>query len=83
MKHTLSIKNLEVEADCMPSIVPLNSHFQNQRLRPLSYSQAHVILIAFSIDTPDSLDNVCTKVSIQERTTDSFDLDLHSGLSLL
>lgn len=33
-----------------------------QRLRPLSYSKAHVILIAFSIDTPDSLDNVNTKV---------------------
>ncbi|KAF8488913.1 hypothetical protein JB92DRAFT_3129757 [Gautieria morchelliformis] len=26
-------------------------------LRPLSYSKSHVILIAFSIDTPDSLDN--------------------------
>ncbi|CEH12894.1 probable rho2-gtp binding protein rho2 [Ceraceosorus bombacis] len=32
-----------------------------ERLRPLSYSQAHVILIAFSIDTPDSLDNVTVK----------------------
>jgi len=29
-----------------------------ERLRPLSYSKAHVILIAFSIDTPDSLENV-------------------------
>ncbi|KAK3368868.1 GTP-binding protein rho2 [Lasiosphaeria ovina] len=29
-----------------------------ERLRPLAYSQAHVILIGFSIDTPDSLDNV-------------------------
>ncbi|KLO16561.1 ras-domain-containing protein [Schizopora paradoxa] len=29
-----------------------------ERLRPLSYSRAHVILIAFAIDTPDSLDNV-------------------------
>lgn len=33
----------------------------HQRLRPLSYSQAHVILIAFSIDTPDSLENVTVK----------------------
>lgn len=34
-----------------------------ERLRPLSYSKAHVILIAFSVDTPDSLDNVTNKVS--------------------
>jgi Rho family protein len=32
-----------------------------ERLRPLSYSKSHVILIAFAIDTPDSLDNVTTK----------------------
>ncbi|KAL7411598.1 ras-domain-containing protein [Mrakia frigida] len=32
-----------------------------ERLRPLSYSKAHVILIAFSIDTPDSLENVSVK----------------------
>ncbi|KDQ11240.1 hypothetical protein BOTBODRAFT_35540 [Botryobasidium botryosum FD-172 SS1] len=32
-----------------------------ERLRPLSYSKANVILIAFSIDTPDSLDNVTVK----------------------
>ena len=34
----------------------------DQRLRPLSYSRAHVTLIAFAIDTPDSLDNVQVKV---------------------
>jgi Rho family protein len=28
----------------------------------LAYSKAHVILIGFSIDTPDSLDNVKHKV---------------------
>jgi hypothetical protein len=33
-----------------------------QRLRPMSYSKSHVILIAFAIDTPDSLENVTTKV---------------------
>lgn len=33
-----------------------------ERLRPLAYSQAHVILIGFSVDTPDSLDNVKHKV---------------------
>ena len=32
-----------------------------QRLRPLSYSKAHIILIAFALDTPDSLENVQTK----------------------
>jgi Rho family protein len=36
-------------------------------LRPLSYSKSHVILIAFALDTPDSLENVTTKV----RTTSS------------
>jgi len=30
-------------------------------LRPLSYAKSHVILIAFSIDTPDSLENVTVK----------------------
>ncbi|KAL9631216.1 MAG: hypothetical protein Q9164_006013 [Protoblastenia rupestris] len=29
-----------------------------ERLRPLAYSKAHVLLIGFSVDTPDSLDNV-------------------------
>lgn len=32
-----------------------------ERLRPLSYSKSHVILIAFGVDTPDSLDNVSVK----------------------
>jgi hypothetical protein len=33
-----------------------------ERLRPLSYNKAHVILIGFAVNTPDSLDNVPTKV---------------------
>ncbi|KAI6141951.1 ras family-domain-containing protein [Pisolithus thermaeus] len=37
------------------------AHTAFQRLRPLSYSKSHVILIAFAIDTPDSLDNVTVK----------------------
>ncbi|KAI6102800.1 P-loop containing nucleoside triphosphate hydrolase protein [Pisolithus sp. B1] len=37
------------------------AHTTLQRLRPLSYSKSHVILIAFAIDTPDSLDNVTVK----------------------
>jgi hypothetical protein len=39
-----------------------------ERLRPLAYSKAHVILIGFSVDTPDSLDNVKHKVGAQSRT---------------
>ncbi|KAM7201661.1 putative RHO2 protein [Rhypophila sp. PSN 637] len=40
-----------------------------ERLRPLAYAKAHVILIGFSVDTPDSLDNVKHKwaVEAQER----------------
>ena len=34
-----------------------------ERLRPLAYSKAHVILIGYSVDTPDSLENVTNKVS--------------------
>ena len=33
-----------------------------ERLRPLAYSKAHVILIGYSVDTPDSLANVRHKV---------------------
>ena len=40
-----------------------------QRLRPMSYSKSHVILIAFAIDTPDSLDNVSVKVRRPRHTT--------------
>ncbi|KAK9446576.1 small GTPase superfamily [Limtongia smithiae] len=32
-----------------------------ERLRPLSYSKAHVILVAFAVDTRDSLENVSSK----------------------
>lgn len=32
-----------------------------ERLRPLSYSKAHAILIGFAVDSPDSLDNASTK----------------------
>lgn len=39
-----------------------------ERLRPLSYSKAHVILIAFSVDTPDSLDNVTNKWNEEVRS---------------
>jgi Ras homolog gene family, member A len=32
------------------------------RLRPLSYPDAHVVLFCFAIDSPDSLDNIWEKV---------------------
>ena len=35
-----------------------------ERLRPLAYPGSHVILICYSIDCPDSLENVPIKVSI-------------------
>ena len=38
-----------------------------ERLRPLAYAKAHVILIGFSVDTPDSLDNVKHKVGTKSR----------------
>jgi len=47
-----------------------------ERLRPLAYSKAHVILIGFSIDTPDSLENVkqkvCANASSNAGHADSF-----------
>lgn len=35
-----------------------------ERLRPLSYNNAHVILIAFAVNAPDSLENVHSKVPL-------------------
>ncbi|KAK9456967.1 P-loop containing nucleoside triphosphate hydrolase protein [Dipodascopsis uninucleata] len=36
-----------------------------ERLRPLSYAKAHVILVGFAVDTLDSLDNVSSKWIIE------------------
>lgn len=47
-----------------------------ERLRPLAYSKAHVLLIGFAVDTPDSLENVRHKVS--SRDTDER-LDIANG----
>jgi Rho family protein len=38
-----------------------------ERLRPLAYSKAHVILIGFSVDTPDSLANIRAKWAEEAR----------------
>ncbi|KAK4699680.1 hypothetical protein P7C70_g6577, partial [Phenoliferia sp. Uapishka_3] len=39
-----------------------------ERLRPLSYAKSHVILIAFALDTPDSLENVSVKWNEEVRS---------------
>jgi hypothetical protein len=53
----------EYEVRLCPLINMHASHNKiNQRLRPMSYAHSHVILIAFALDTPDSLENVTTKV---------------------
>lgn len=38
-----------------------------ERLRPLAYAKAHVILIGFSVDSPDSFENVKAKWSEEAR----------------
>jgi Rho family, other len=48
-----------------------------ERLRPLAYSKAHVILIGFSVDTPDSLENVKHKVRVPESETSYVTLTVH------
>lgn len=51
-----------------------------ERLRPLAYSKAHVLLIGFAVDTPDSLDNVKTKVCLfPQLRSISMQLTRHSG----
>lgn len=51
-----------------------------ERLRPLAYSKAHVLLIAFAVDTPDSLENVKHKVGLREIQGPDSGTDLrHSG----
>ncbi|KAF5317300.1 hypothetical protein D9611_004018 [Ephemerocybe angulata] len=42
------------------------------RLRPMAYANAHVILICFAVDDPESLNNVVDKASnkaVQQRNT--------------
>ena len=38
------------------------------RLRPLAYQASHVILVCYSIDCEDSLENVSIKVSLPQQT---------------
>lgn len=51
----------EIRLDGKPILLALwdtAGQEEYERLRPLSYSHAHVILIAFALDTIDSLENV-------------------------
>lgn len=41
----------------------------------MSYSKSHVILIAFAIDVPDSLDNVSVKVRVSFNTSVNLQFD--------
>lgn len=50
-----------------------------ERLRPLSYSKAHIILIAYSVDTPDSLDNVTQKVSLSTSAASALSGEQHAA----
>lgn len=43
-----------------------------ERLRPLAYAKAHVLLIAFAVDTPDSLENVKHKVCVCSNRSPSY-----------
>jgi len=38
-----------------------------ERLRPLAYAKAHIILVGFSVDSPDSLENVKAKWAEEAR----------------
>ncbi|KAJ9114657.1 Rho GTPase [Naganishia vaughanmartiniae] len=54
-----------------------------ERLRPMSYAKAHVILIAFAVDTPDSLDNVANKVCLNGYTFQGRNTQLYAASELL
>ncbi|GJN94544.1 hypothetical protein Rhopal_007627-T1 [Rhodotorula paludigena] len=53
-EYTPTIFEVRTVSSGLPSM-------RHDRLRPLSYSKSHVILIAFALDTPDSLENVTVK----------------------
>jgi GTPase SAR1 family protein len=45
-----------------PRTLTIRGQEDYERLRPLSYNNAHVILVSFAVNAPDSLSNVPTKV---------------------
>ncbi|KAG8835408.1 Rho GTPase [Serendipita sp. 399] len=51
-----------------PTRIVSRGQEEYERLRPLSYSKSHVVLIAFAIDTPDSLENVTVKWNEEVRS---------------
>lgn len=67
-RPTLDV-NTKLQFRCVASRhSPSSGQEEYERLRPLSYSKSHVILIAFAIDTPDSLENVSTKWNEEVRS---------------
>jgi len=57
--HVMEVKIDEISVNL--SLWDTAGQEEFERLRPLSYSRANVILIAFAVDVPDSLDNVTAK----------------------
>lgn len=62
LRGSISYTTLSINCEANKA-VSCSGQEEYERLRPLSYSKAHVILIAFAVDTPDSLENVTQKVS--------------------
>jgi len=57
-----STSDAEVEGDTVTLVLYDTSGVEDyDRLRPLSYPDSHVVLICFTIDNPESLDNVQEK----------------------
>lgn len=54
-----------------PSMLIDRGQEDYERLRPLSYNKAHVILIGFAVNAPDSLENVSTKAATRPEWTNS------------
>jgi small GTP-binding protein len=59
------VADLEVDGKVMElSLWDTAGQEDYDRLRPLSYPESNVILIAFSIDSPESLDHALRRVRI-------------------
>lgn len=60
-----SVLDVELDGEVV-QIAPWDTPGQEDfdRLRPLSYEDAHVILICFAINSPESLENVQKTVPI-------------------
>jgi len=61
-KSSLRFGILRTPPDSFRKTLMRSGQEDYERLRPLSYNKAHVILIGFAVNAPDSLDNVSSKV---------------------